>query len=63
MTFTYEALAVRVVFGAGSIGRLPEEAQRLGPRRLPVLGTPGRRLRRRVRRGAAACAGRSCLSR
>ncbi|MFE6821805.1 maleylacetate reductase [Streptomyces sp. NPDC057690] len=43
MTFTYEALPMRVVFGAGSIGQLPREAARLGLRRLLVLSTPGQR--------------------
>ncbi|MFF4759781.1 maleylacetate reductase [Streptomyces sp. NPDC001292] len=43
MTFTYEALPMRVVFGAGSLRRLPEEAERLGLRRLLVLSTPGQR--------------------
>lgn len=43
MTFTYEALPMRVLFGAGSLGQLPQEAERLGLRRLLVLSTPGRR--------------------
>ncbi|MEU4674725.1 maleylacetate reductase [Amycolatopsis sp. NPDC023774] len=40
--FTYEALPVRVVFGAGRVAELPTEADRLGLDRLVVLGTPGR---------------------
>lgn len=43
MTFTYESLPMRVVFGAGSLRRAPEEAERLGLRRLLVLSTPGQR--------------------
>ncbi|MFF7946499.1 maleylacetate reductase [Streptomyces griseorubiginosus] len=43
MTFTYEALPMRVVFGPGSLRQLPEEADRLGLRRLLVLSTPGQR--------------------
>ncbi|MFJ9908191.1 maleylacetate reductase [Streptomyces sp. NPDC101152] len=43
MSFTYEALPMRVVFGAGSLRQLPEEAERLGLRRLLVLSTPGQR--------------------
>ncbi|GII64866.1 maleylacetate reductase [Sphaerisporangium krabiense] len=41
--FTYEALPMRVVFGAGSVARLPEEAERIGARRLLVLSTPEQR--------------------
>jgi maleylacetate reductase len=41
--FTYEALPMRVVFGAGSLRELPQEAERLGLRRLLVLSTPGQR--------------------
>ena len=37
MSFTYEALPMRVVFGAGSLRQLPEEAERLGLRRLLLL--------------------------
>ncbi|WP_405968445.1 iron-containing alcohol dehydrogenase [Streptomyces sp. NBC_00015] len=43
MTFTYEALPMRVLFGAGSLGQLPQEADRLGLGRLLVLSTPGQR--------------------
>ncbi|MFF4585636.1 maleylacetate reductase [Streptomyces sp. NPDC001388] len=43
MTFTYEALPMRVVFGTGSLRQLPQEASRLGLRRILVLSTPGRR--------------------
>ncbi|MCE0765541.1 maleylacetate reductase [Pseudonocardia kujensis] len=41
---TYEALPMRVVFGPGSLGRLGEETERLGLRRLLVLSTPGQRV-------------------
>ncbi|MFH0177035.1 maleylacetate reductase [Streptomyces cacaoi] len=43
MTFTYEALPMHVLFGAGSLGQLPQETARLGLRRLLVLSTPGQR--------------------
>ncbi len=38
--FTYEQLPGRVVFGAGTLDRLPEEVGRLGARRAIVLSTP-----------------------
>jgi maleylacetate reductase len=41
--FTYQAPATRVVFGAGTLARLPEEVERLGARRALVLSTPGQR--------------------
>ncbi|MGI5467080.1 maleylacetate reductase and hydroxyquinol 1,2-dioxygenase domain-containing protein [Streptomyces sp. CA-132043] len=47
--FTYAGHPTRVVFGAGTIGRLPEELSRLGATRALVLSTPGRAdLARRV---------------
>lgn len=39
-TFNYEALPMRVVFGAGSLAQIPQEAEQLGLRRLLVLSTP-----------------------
>ncbi|MEU2859275.1 maleylacetate reductase [Streptomyces mirabilis] len=39
-SFTYDALPMRVVFGAGSLAQIPHEAERLGLRRLLVLSTP-----------------------
>ena len=36
-SFTYEALPMRVVFGAGSLARLPEEVAALGLTRVLVL--------------------------
>lgn len=39
--FTYQALPMRVEFGAGSIGNLPREIDALGLRRVLVLSTPG----------------------
>lgn len=39
--YTYEALPMRVVFGANSLSRLTDEAELLGLRRLLVLCTPG----------------------
>jgi maleylacetate reductase len=38
--FTYQALPMRVVFGAGSLARLPEEVQALGLTRVLVLCSP-----------------------
>jgi alcohol dehydrogenase class IV len=43
LDFTYDALPSRVVFGPGSLDRLPGEVQRLGVGRALVLCTPGRR--------------------
>lgn len=40
LPFVYEAQPARVMFGAGTSARLPEEADRLGLRRLLVLSTP-----------------------
>jgi maleylacetate reductase len=41
--FTYQALPMRVAFGAGSIARLVDEVERLGVRRVLVLSTPGQK--------------------
>jgi alcohol dehydrogenase class IV len=41
--FVHQAAAQRVVFGPGSLARLPEELERLGARRALVLCTPGQR--------------------
>lgn len=41
--FTYEALPARVIFGTGTIGRLPAELGRLGCGRALVLSTPEQR--------------------
>ena len=43
LRFTYEALPARVIFGAGSLVRLPEEIHRLGASRALVLSTPEQR--------------------
>ena len=40
--FLYNALPVRVVFGAGSLAQLPAEVDRLGAKRVLMLSTPGR---------------------
>lgn len=40
MSFIYNGLPARVVFGAGALKRLPEELDRLGARRALVLSTP-----------------------
>lgn len=39
--FSYDANPARIVFGAGALGRLPQEVERLGLRRVLVLSTPG----------------------
>ncbi|MBI3373649.1 MAG: maleylacetate reductase [Betaproteobacteria bacterium] len=41
-SFVYNAFPVRVVFGTGSVARLPEELDRLGAKRALILSTPGR---------------------
>lgn len=43
LRFTYEALPGRVVFGAGCLGQLPAEIERLGATRALVLSTPEQR--------------------
>src|SRR4051812_13097136 len=43
LAFTYEPLPSRVVFGAGSLDRLPEEVARLGVAKALVLSTPEQR--------------------
>jgi maleylacetate reductase len=42
MKFTYVGLPTRVVFGAGSVGQLGAEAERLGAKRVLLISTPGR---------------------
>jgi maleylacetate reductase len=39
--FTYQALPMRVVFGAGALGKLPDEVAHLGLARVLVLCSPG----------------------
>jgi alcohol dehydrogenase class IV len=41
--FVYQAPATRVVFGPGTLARLPDEVARLGAKRALVLSTPGQR--------------------
>jgi alcohol dehydrogenase class IV len=41
-SFTHVSFPARVVFGAGSVARLPQEVEKLGARRALVLSTPGR---------------------
>jgi maleylacetate reductase len=43
LEFTYEALPARVVFGKGTLERLPDEALRLGAQKALVLSTPSKR--------------------
>ena len=43
LSFTYEQLPVRVVFGAGSFDKLADEVSRLGLKRAMILSTPGQR--------------------
>lgn len=40
--FTFDSTMPRVVFGEGSLSRLPEELDRLGVKRALLLSTPGR---------------------
>ncbi|HMQ29636.1 MAG TPA: maleylacetate reductase [Chloroflexaceae bacterium] len=54
LQFTHESFPVRVVFGAGSVARLADEAARLGLERALVLSTPGQR---RLAEQAAATLG------
>jgi maleylacetate reductase len=42
MKFTYVGLPTRVVFGAGAVGQLGAEAERLGGKRVLLISTPGR---------------------
>lgn len=43
LDFIYDILPSRVIFGAGSLDRLPEEIERLGAKRALVLSTPEQR--------------------
>ena len=43
LNFTYDALPSRVVFGVGSLNRLPAETARLGLRRVFILASPSQR--------------------
>ena len=43
LEFTYEAQPARVVFGRGSLERLPDEVARLGLQKALVLSTPSKR--------------------
>jgi len=40
--FVYQPISTRVIFGRGAVGRIKDEAERLGARRALVLSTPGR---------------------
>jgi alcohol dehydrogenase class IV len=40
--FVYSGLPSRVVFGSGSVKKLPEEVERLGGKRVLLISTPGR---------------------
>jgi len=42
MRFVHEALSARILFGSGTLARLPEEMRRLSIDRAVVLTTPGR---------------------
>jgi len=57
--FSYETHDVRVVFGPGALGTLPDVLQRLGARRVLVVTTPGRAAERSTVTQALgdACAG------
>jgi maleylacetate reductase len=43
LSFQYDALPARIVFGAGTLTRLPEEAARLKLRRVLIVSTAGQR--------------------
>lgn len=43
LTFQYDALPARVVFGSGTLARLPEEAARLRLQRALIISTAGQR--------------------
>ena len=43
-SFVYTALPSRVVFGVGSVDRLPAEVETIGARRALVLATPRQRV-------------------
>jgi alcohol dehydrogenase class IV len=43
LSFTYQALPTRVVFGRGTLARLANELGALGCRRVALLTTPGQR--------------------
>jgi len=43
LSFQYDGLPARVVFGAGTLARLPEEAARLQLRRVLIVSTAGQR--------------------
>ncbi|MDQ3929880.1 MAG: iron-containing alcohol dehydrogenase, partial [Chloroflexota bacterium] len=43
LSFTYQGLPCRVVFGVGSLESLGQEVERLGANRVLVLCTPGLR--------------------
>jgi maleylacetate reductase len=54
LDFSYVALPTRVVFGAGSVGQLAAEVERLGARRVLLISTPGRaEMVRRLSKGLA----------
>ncbi len=48
MTFSYVTHEVRVVFGAGALGTLPEELDRSGLEKVMLLMTPGRAPQREI---------------
>ena len=58
-SFIYQSLPQRVVFGAGTLARLPEEVARLGLKRVLVLSTPGHK---RLAEDAACLLGSACGS-
>ncbi len=43
LSFIYDMLPSRVIFGAGCLDKLPEEIERLGAPRALVLSTPEQR--------------------
>jgi maleylacetate reductase len=55
--FTYAALPARVVFGFGTVARVPEEVRELGCQRALVLSTPEQS---EIAGRAATCLGEAC---
>ena len=43
LSFVYQILPSRVIFGAGSLDKLPQEIERLGASKALVLSTPEQR--------------------
>ena len=42
ISFTVDSVLRRIVFGAGTFSRLPEEVEHIGAKRVMIISTPGR---------------------